>query len=119
MTQTTGSQRMMEYALGVLRNEKISSSVLVLILIGAWWAYGWANEEFAKKSEVSEGFERIEINNASQDIRGIKIEVLLTEALGGSAREMGLLAEELAHATAYKHCLVKQEPNCEHVKEVE
>ena len=113
----------MEHLLRAIKNEKISSGVLILLLTGAWYVHGWANDEFVRKGEfftlqeaVTDGFESIEINNASQVIRDVKLEMLITGVTGGG---VGTLAEELGAAKKYKECLVKQEPNCQHLKDVE
>ena len=118
--------KLMEQLVGMFKNEKISSTVLALILLGAWWAYGWANDEFVKKGEfaklqttVSEGFENIEINDASQVIRDLKLKVMITKATGGPSSEVTRHEERLGHAESYKTCLVEQKPNCEHLKDVE
>lgn len=115
-----------EQVIGALKNEKISAGVMVALIAIAWWAHSWAEEEFVKKGEfnrlqaaVDDGFESVEINNAGQVIRDIKLEILITKATQGSDKELADLADELKHAQAYKACLVKQEPNCQHLKEVE
>ena len=120
------SSEIMEQILGVVKNEKISAGVLVVLIAVAWWAHGWASEEFVKKGEfnklqttVVDGFESIEINDASQIIRDVKLEILITKATNGSAKELTDLADELSHAQAYKQCLVDQRPNCQHLKDVE
>ena len=116
----------MEQVIGALKNEKVSAGVLVALVGIALWAHAWAEEAFVKKGEfetlqttVNTGFETIEINDAGQIIRDIKLEILITKATNGSASELEHLADELGHAQAYKACLVKQEPNCQHLKEVE
>ena len=120
------SSEIMEQILGVVKSEKISAGVLVLLVAIAWWAHGWASEEFVKKGEfsklqttVNDGFESIEINDAGQIIRDVKLEILITKATNGSAKELSDLADELGHALAYKQCLVDQGPNCQHLKDVE
>ena len=40
----------MEQILGVIKNEKISAGVMVLLFAFAWWAHAWAEGEFVKKS---------------------------------------------------------------------
>ena len=116
----------MEQLIGALKNEKVSAGVLVALVAIAWWAHAWAEEEFVKKGEFSKlqttvttGFESIEINDAGQIIRAVRLEILITKATNGSASELEHLADELKHAQAYKQCLVKREPNCQHLKEVE
>jgi hypothetical protein len=120
------SSEIMEQILGVVKNEKISAGVLVLLIAVAWWAHGWASEEFVKKGEfnklqttVTDGFESIEINDAGQIIRAIKLELIIVKATAGSDKELGDLADELEHAQAYKQCLVERRPNCQHLKDVE
>jgi len=120
------STAIMEQVIGALKNEKISAGVLVAMVALAWWAHSWAEEEFVKKGEFSElqrtvndGFESIEINDASQVIRDIKLELLITKATSGSNKELADLGDELSHAEAYKDCLVKRQPNCHHLKNVE
>jgi hypothetical protein len=126
MIPAVWSSVIMEQILGAIKNEKVSSSVLVLLVAVAWWAHSWAEEEFVKKGEFSElqnsvsgGFESIEINDAGQIIRDIKLEILITKATSDDTTRLSDLDEELEHAKAYKQCLVKQEPNCQHLKEVE
>jgi hypothetical protein len=120
------SSQVMEQILGVIKNEKISASVMVVLIGVAWWAHAWAEEVFVKKGEfdtlqttVTDGFESIEINDAGQIIRDIKLEILITKATQGSQEEKDRLADKLEHALAYKQCLVERKPNCRHLKEVE
>jgi hypothetical protein len=116
----------MEQIIGALRNEKISAGVLVALIGIAWWAYSWSEDRFVNQDEfstlqrtVNEGFESIEINDAGQVIRDIKLEITIVKAAQGTQAEIDHLNEELEHAKAYKECLVKQGPNCQHLKEVE
>jgi len=116
----------MEQIVGALRNEKLSSTLLVLLVIGAWWAQGWADARYVEKSEftqlrttVKSGFDNIEINNASQIVRDIKLEIKITKAASGSDQEITRLQERLEQAKNYKSCLVEQKPNCEHIKDIE
>ena len=117
---------LMEQLLKAIKNEKISSGVLVLLIVVAWGAYAWAEDRYVKQSEFSElqtsvreGFESIEINDASQAIRDIKLEVLITKVTSGSSAEVTRLSDELTHAVDYKKCLVGRGPNCQHLREVE
>jgi hypothetical protein len=126
MTIAIWSSEMMDQILGVVKNEKISGGVLVLLITIAWWAHGWASGEFVKKGEfnklqttVTEGFASIEINDASQIIRDKKLGLTITKATQGSEEQIEALVEELQYAQAYKACLVRQEPNCQHLKDVE
>lgn len=123
MGPTIWSGQIMEQILGAVKNEKISSGVLILLVAMAWYAHGWANGEFVKKDEfsklqktVTDGFESIEINDASQEIRDIKMKILITKATAGDTE--GLDAE-LTAVKKYKACLVARSPNCKHLKVVE
>jgi hypothetical protein len=116
----------MEQIIGALRNEKISAGVLVAMIGIAWWAYSWAEDKFVNQGEftalqqtVNEGFESIEINDAGQVIRDIKLEILITKATQGPDKELKRLGDQLKHAEEYKACLVGRRPNCRHLKEVE
>ena len=116
----------MEQIIGALRNEKVSGAVLAALLGIAWWAHAWAEEEFVKKTEftklekaVNAGFESIEINDAGQIIRDIKLEILVTQATDGSGARVARLQERLEHAQDYKQCLVNRRPNCKHLRDVE
>ena len=120
------SSEIMEQVIGALKNEKISTGVLVALVGIAWWAHGWAEEEFVKKGEFSElqttvtdGFENIEINDAGQIIRDIKLELLITRATQGSQSDRDRLDEQLTQAQAYRQCLIERKPNCQHLKDVE
>ena len=120
------SSEVMEQVIGALKNEKISAGVLVALIGIAWWAHSWAEEEFVKRGEFSElrttvtdGFESIEINDAGQIIRDIKLELLITRATQGAPSELKRLDDQLSHAQAYKQCLIERKPNCQHLKDVE
>jgi hypothetical protein len=125
MVSTMWSE-IMEQVLGALKNEKISAGILVLMVALAWYVHAWAEEEFVKQSEfsqlqttVSTGFESIEINDAGQIIRDIKLELIITKATQGSEADLDRLTDKLEHAQAYKQCLVERKPNCKHLKDVE
>ncbi len=116
----------MEQLLAMLKNERPSGSVLIIILLIGFGAYAWADKEFVKKNEfdilqttVTEGFESIEIHAASQVIRDVKMRIMLTKAAKGSVTELSNLSDELIAARAYKKCLVEEKPNCKHLKEAE
>ena len=126
MAPIVWSSQLMEQVIGALKSEKVSGAVLAALLGIAWWAHAWAEEEFVKKSEfftlqatVTTGFESIEINDAGQIIRDIKLEILVTKSTNGSEMVLKRLDDRLAHAQAYKQCLVERAPNCRHLKEVE
>ena len=117
---------LMEQLMKILKDERPSGAILIILLLAAIAAYAWATDEFVARGEfevlqetVDDGFERIEINNASQVIRDTKLKILVTGATTDSESEMSRLSEELLAAEAYKTCLVERKPNCEHLKEVE
>ncbi len=116
----------MEQFLAMLKNERPSGSILVIILLVGFGAYAWADKEFVKIDEfetlqttVTEGFESIEIHAASQVIRDVKMRIMLTKAADGSETELTNLDDELIAARSYKRCLVEEKPNCKHLKEAE
>ena len=113
----------MEQIIGALKNEKISSSVLVMIVLGAWYAYGWAGDTFVKKGDFDElktimtdFVEDTQIVNASQLIRDRELTLQVAKAVGESGTQLTKHKNNVAAATAYRDCLIKEEPNCKHLK---
>ena len=116
-------------AIGVLRDEKISGGILVLVLAGFYGVYAWAageHDNMVDKAEfkeleqkVDQGFEQMTLNDASQKIRDIKLSLQIAHATQAPQPELDKIQEELEYAKAYKACLVHRDPNCEHLREVE
>lgn len=113
----------MEQAIGALKDEKISLSLLGLVVAIAWWSYGWANEEFAKKQDVDDlktlmvtHTEEFRIVNASQIIRDLELQLQLSEATNQDIGVINHLKEEIADAKQYRRCLVDRKPNCQYLK---
>jgi len=113
----------MEQILGALKNEKISSGVLALLLCGAWWAYGWAGEEFVNRNDFDElkgliitHVADMKIVTASQLIRDKELAVQIANATGESDTQISHIQNEITRAQAYRTCLINEEPNCKHLK---
>lgn len=96
---------------------------------GLWGIYAWADTTHAElvpkadfdqlQHEVAVGFEKMDLNDASQEIRDIKLSLQIAKATAASDAELARITDELEHAQAYKECLRARGPNCEHLKEVE
>lgn len=117
---------MMEQVLDLLKHERISAGALVLLACTLFWVHAWADDKFATiddlqalQQTVVEGFESILISDASAEIRDIKLSQQMAKATGAPIEELGRIQEQLEHAEAYKSCLVKQEPNCDHLRDVQ
>jgi hypothetical protein len=113
----------MEALMGILKNEKISSTVLVLILVGAWWSYSWANDEFVNKGDfnklttlITTHVEDMQIVNASQLIRDKELAYRICEATGDTPGELKNLSDQIIQAKQYRNCLINKQPNCKHLK---
>ena len=118
--------RIMDWVLKVLKNERISVAALVLVVCGLYWLQVWADDRFAQvedlvslQSAVELGFESISIENASQEIRDIKLSKQIAQAASATQQEIDRIDEQLGHVVAYKQCLVERGSNCEHLREVE
>ena len=119
----------MEQVLSSLRDEKVSLGVLGAVFVLLFYAYAWANDEYAKQSDFDElkeliinHTEEFRINNASQIIRDLKTDIRIAEATRDPDApdvELKRLREQLEHAEDYKRCLVERRPNCKHLKDVE
>lgn len=126
----------MSQALGVLKNERISGGALIIMAACLYAMYAWADgahanmaashaelvkqEEFNQlKKDVEHGFEQMELNDASQQIRDIKLSLQVAQATSAPDTEIRRIEDALDHAKSYKSCLVRREPNCEHLREVE
>jgi hypothetical protein len=115
--------RAMEELLGAFKNEKISSTVLILIILGAWYAHSWASEEFVKKSEFGElkslmvnFIEDDRIVNASQLLRDKELQLQIAIATSQSDGQISNIETEITEVKAYKECLIHKDPNCKHLK---
>lgn len=115
--------QLMEQALGVLRNEKISAGLLAALIVSLWAIHAWANDEFVKKSEFQElttlmvaHTEEFRIVNASQLIRDLEMKREIAEATAKSDSEIEHLDEEINEAKTYRKCLIDRKPNCIHIK---
>lgn len=126
--------KLMEQAIGALKDEKVSLSLLGLVVMIAWYAHAWATEEFVDKQQFDEHTQEVEnkldtlqtvinqhveeyrIVEASRVIRDLKRDIQLAETIESPAREVAELKEELRHAEEYKRCLVGRLPNCQHLR---
>jgi len=124
---TLSWDKSMEAILNLIKNEKISGTLLIFVLMGAWYAHGWANDEFVKRDDfdrltamITEHVEDMRIVTASQIVRDK--EVLLQVALHAADQdpskknEIGHIEREIDQAKAYRQCLIEKRPNCKHLK---
>ena len=116
----------MDKAFSSLKDEKVSLSVLGFVMMTIVWAYSWADGQYAKQSEFDElksmivdHTEEFRINNASQIIRDLKTDLRIAKATAAPDIELNRLEEQLEHAEEYKACLVRRQPNCKHLRDVE
>lgn len=116
----------MDQVMKILKNERISMGVLVLFVCSLFIGYSWADSRFARVEDLTTlqqtvelGFESIAINDASAEIRDIKLSLQMARAVGSSETEVVRINDELTHAKSYKKCLVTRGTNCAHLREVE
>lgn len=119
----------MEQLIGIFKNEKISSSVLILLVLVFWYAYGWANEEhekFVRHTDFNEfkdvmitHVEDMQIVNTSQLVRDKKLVLQLAQATDEPASRISDLEGEVTKAETYRQCLIEKKPNCKHLKPAE
>lgn len=110
----------------IFKNEYISVGALVLLACGLFWVHAWADDKFAKVEDlitlqqtVEIGFESIAIENASQEIRDIKLSKQMALAINSPAAIVEGIDDELVHVVRYKQCLIERGTNCEHLRQVE
>ena len=118
--------KLMEQVIGGLKDEKISLSLLGIMVLIAWYSFTWANEQhgdLVKRSEFDElsklmieHTEEFRIVNASQIIRDFELQLQVAEATGRSQAEIIHIEEEIAQAKRYRSCLIDRRPNCKHLK---
>ena len=115
--------KLMEQVIGGLKDEKISLSLLAVMILIAWYSFAWANEEFVKKDEfdkltriMTEHTEEFRITNASQIIRDLELQLQVARVSNRSDGEIQHLEEEIAEARLYRRCLIDRKPNCQHLK---
>lgn len=120
---------LMDHATNILKDEK-GTAVLGLVIIFLFYhAFIWASdkhdglvqmEQFETlENKVESGFENAELNDASQAIRLLKIDLRIAKATGATDTELASMEEGITAAKAYKQCLVHRDPNCEHLKNPE
>ena len=113
----------MEAIVQMLKNEKISSTMLILVLLGAWYAYGWAGEEFVKSDDFNKlttlivtHVEDMKIVNAAQLLRDKELAMQIAVATQESEKQIKHIQDEINQARQYKNCLIRKEPNCKHLR---
>lgn len=127
----------MEQLLGAVRNEKISSTVLAILLIFAYYAIAWANEEHEnlvtkeewqrsqsalteQLSELTQAFrtyaDDTTIIAASQLVRDKELQLQIAQATGKLESEIKAIESEIIAAKRYRTCLIERRPNCKHMK---
>jgi hypothetical protein len=116
----------MEQAIRGLKDEKVSLSLLALVVLIAWYSFTWADEEFARKSDfeqlinvMTEHTEEFRIVTASQIIRDMELQLQVAEATGATESEIIHIKGDIADAKRYKQCLIDRKPNCKHMKPAE
>jgi hypothetical protein len=124
----------MEQGVRGLKDEKISLSILGLVVMVAVYSYSWAQETFVDESTFNKHTEDVQskldrlsetmdshveeyrIVEASRVIRDIKRDIQLAVAMEEPSYQINELKEQLAHAEEYKRCLVSRMPNCQHLR---
>jgi hypothetical protein len=131
----------MEQLLGAMKNEKISTGVLGLLVMLAWYAFTWADAqheamaseavpraEYQKdqqelKNQIADmanvltaHVKDIQIVNASQLVRDKELALQLAEAANATETQKSHLRQEIEDAKAYRECLIDMRPNCKHMK---
>lgn len=121
MNSIMGTQ-FMEQILAALRNERMSASLLVLVGVGVWWVYGWADDRYAHADEVGEikslivqHVEKMEIVVASQLVRDKELALQVAQH-SEDKTQISHLENEVRQAREYRQCLIERRPNCEHMK---
>lgn len=116
----------MAQGLNLMKNERISGGALILLVCTLYFSFVWADERFAKVEDlktlqetVEIGFESIAINDASAEIRDVKLSAQIAKATDAPEGDQDRIQEQLEHAVAYKQCLVERGTNCAHLREVE
>lgn len=117
-----------------LKDDKVSLSVLVLLIGLAIVSYSWAQEKFvdqqsftdhtddinnkleALSKTVNTHVEEYRITEASRVIRDLKRDIQLGLSINEPDKVIEKLREELQHAEEYKVCLISQRPNCKHLR---
>jgi uncharacterized protein YaiL (DUF2058 family) len=131
----------MEQLLGAMKNEKVSTGVLGLLVMFAFYAYSWATDvhdtlassnvsrsEYQKDQQelrtqiadmadvLNAHVKDIQIVNASQLIRDKELALQLAEAANATETQKSHLRQEIEDAKKYRECLIDQRPNCKHMK---
>jgi len=127
MNALTGVRRkMVTEVIDLFHKEKISVGVLTAVILGAWYAYGWAGETYVEKDEFNQltslivtHVEDMKIVNASQLIRDKELALQLAVATNESETQINHLKTEIADSKKYRECLIRKDPNCKHLKPAE
>lgn len=124
----------MEQGVRGLKDEKISLSVLGLLIAAVVWSYSWADQKFVDEDTFNKHTNDIEnkldqlsnvmethveeyrIVEASRVIRDLKRDIQIASAMEEPEYQVQELREQLEHAEEYKRCLVSRMPNCQHLR---
>lgn len=114
---------MVDQIIGLLKNEKISASIIIMFGFTMWWIYGWAEERYVTRTDFGElkeimveHIDDMQIVNASQFIRDKELALTVCIATGRPELEIQHLKDEINEAKAYRACLIERRPNCKHLK---
>jgi hypothetical protein len=125
---------LMEQAIGALKDEKISLSLLAAVCLLAWYSITWAGQTFVEMEEFEDHTEEVgeklinltsvlqthveeyRITEASRNIRELKRDIQIAEQLESPEYEIEKMQEQLVHAEEYKRCLIRRGPNCKHLR---
>ena len=127
----------MEQLISAVKNEKVSASLGVVILLLAYYAMSWANEQhedLVSKDQYDRGQSELKVQmseltsvvrtyiedqkivSASQLIRDKELALQVASHDDQQPLEVERLREEIEAAKRYRECLISQRPNCKHLK---
>ncbi len=113
----------MDVLVNALKSEKVPLTLIMLLGLTVWWVHGWAQTEFVDRDDFTELKEVIivhvadmQIVNASQLVRDKELALQIAEGTGEPLSRTKRLKGEISQAKLYKGCLIREEPNCKHLK---
>ncbi len=113
----------MDILVNALKSEKVPLTLIMLLGLTVWWVHGWAQEEFVGSDDFTELKELIivhvadmQIVHASQLVRDKELALQISEGTGEPIASIEKLEGQITQAKTYRRCLIREEPNCKHLK---
>jgi hypothetical protein len=115
-----------EQVMKIMKSDGVTRGLVIILCCLLVYSFSWAESRYARVEDLTTlqqtvelGFESIAINDASAEIRDVKLSLQMAKATGSPETDVTRINDQLEHAKSYKKCLVDRGTNCAHLRDVE